>query len=115
VPGLLILILGILAVFGWAQYYPILFVLVLSVVLLIKGFGIDRAAKNLFNWIKEYSPPPLKVQISNFSLVAGALAVVLGAYLGWTNIAPKDLTSLLNNFGRIAGQFIEGATTLIGP
>ncbi len=46
-PGLLILILGILSVFGLIYYYWIAFVFVLSGFMLLKGFGADRAAKRL--------------------------------------------------------------------
>jgi putative membrane protein len=112
-PGLLILILGILSIFGWVQYYLIAFVLVLSVFLLVKGFGIDKAAKDLYRWVKEYSPPPLRVQISNFSLVAGALCIVLGVYLGWTSIPPADIAAWLSNLAGIVGFFISGSATLI--
>ena len=45
-PGLLILILAVMSFFGWVQYYLIFFVLVLSVALLVKGFGIDKSAKD---------------------------------------------------------------------
>jgi putative membrane protein len=112
-PGLLILILGILSIFGWVQYYLIAFVLVLSVFLLVKGFGIDKAAKDFYRWVKEYSPPPLRVQISNFSLVAGALCIVLGVYLGWTSILPADIAAYLSHLAGIVGYFIAGSATLI--
>lgn len=111
-PGLLILILGIFSILGWVQYYLIAFVLVLSAFLVVKGFGIDRAARGLYKWVREYSPPPLRVQISNFSLVAGALCVVLGVYVGWTNIPSTEISNWLDNVPRIIGFFIEGAVTL---
>ena len=112
-PGLLILILGILSIFGWVQYYLIAFALVLSVFLLVKGFGIDRAAKDFYRWVKEYSPPPLRVQISNFSIVAGALCIVLGVYLGGTSIPQAEIADWLTNVPRIVGFFIGGSATLL--
>jgi putative membrane protein len=117
-PGLLILILGILSIYGWVQYYLIAFALVLSVFLLVKGFGVDKAAKDLYKYLREYSPPPLRVQISNFSAIAGALCIVLGAYLGWTNaaleITPQpNIEGWLSILPRISGFFIEGSITLI--
>jgi putative membrane protein len=117
-PGLLILILAVFSIVGFVQYYVIAFVLVLSVVLLVKGFGIDRMAKGFYRWIKEYSPPPLRVQISNFSGIAGALCVVLGVYLGWTTAAPEvslqsDIAGYLSILPRVAGFFITGAIFLI--
>ena len=117
-PGLLILILAIFSIVGFVQYYVIAFVLVLSVFLLVKGFGIDRMAKGFYRWIREYSPPPLRVQISNFSGIAGALCVVLGVYLGWTTAAPEvslqsDIAGYLGILPRVAGFFITGAIFLI--
>jgi putative membrane protein len=117
-PGLLILMLGVFSLFGWVQYYVIAFVLVLSLSLLVKGFGVDKAAKDLFRWMREYSPPPLRVQISTFSAIAGALSVLLGVYLGWTQAAssvtlPQDIGALLYTLPQIAGFFIEGSITLV--
>jgi putative membrane protein len=117
-PGLLILILAVFAIVGLVQYYVIAFVLVLGVFLLVKGFGVDRMAKSAYRWIREYSPPPLRVQISNFSAIAGALCVVLGVYLGWTTAAPEvspqaDIAGYLGILPRVAGFFITGAIYLI--
>ncbi|MEM3899343.1 MAG: DUF373 family protein, partial [Candidatus Bathyarchaeia archaeon] len=69
-PGILLLILGVLAIFGMVHYYLMAFVIVLGAYLFVKGFGADRLAKRLYVWIKEYSPPPLPVQISAFSILA---------------------------------------------
>jgi len=118
VPGLLILILGILSVFGLVQYYVILFVLVLSVVLLVKGFGIDKIAKGFYKWMREYSPPPIRVQISSFSAIAGTLCIVLGVYWGVAGAASEvtpqpDFASYLGILPRLAGVFIGYAITLI--
>lgn len=112
-PGLLILILGILSIFGWVQYYLIAFALVLSVFLVVKGFGVDKAAKSFYRWVKEYSPPPLRVQISNFSLVAGGLCIVLGLYLGGTSVPTAETTNWLTNVPKIVGYFIQGSATLL--
>ena len=117
-PGLLILILAVFAIVGLVQYYVIALVVVLGAFLLIKGFGIDRMAENFYRWLKEYSPPPLRVQISNFSVIAGALCVVLGIYLGWTTAAPEvssqaDIAGYLGILPRVAGYFIAGAIYLI--
>ena len=117
-PGLLILILAVFAIVGLVQYYVIAFVLVLGAFLLIKGFGIDRMAKSAYKWIREYSPPPLRVQISNFSVIAGVLCVVLGVYLGWATAAPEvspqaDTAGYLSILPRVAGYFISGAIYLI--
>lgn len=113
-PGLLFLILGILSIFNLLYYYWIAFIFVLSVFMLVKGFGVDKTVKNLIQWIKEYSPPPLPVQISNYSTVAGVLCIVVGTYLGSTKIPiPTEITGWISDFPRIAGFFIQGSMDLI--
>lgn len=113
-PGLLFLILGILSLFNLLYYYWIAFIFVLSVFMLVKGFGVDKTVKNFIQWIKEYSPPPLPVQISNYSTVAGVLCIVVGTYLGSTKIPiPTDITGWISDFPRIAGFFIQGSMDLI--
>lgn len=117
-PGLLILILGVLAIFGWVQYYLIAFVIVLSVFLVVKGFGVDRAAKGFYKWTKEYTPPPIRVQISYYSTLAGALCMVLAVYLGWTEaaskiVSPSDLAGWLSILPMASGFFIDGSILLI--
>ena len=117
-PGLLILILAVFALVGWVQYYVIAFVFVLSMFLLIKGFGVDRMTKAFYRWVKEYSPPPLRVQISSFSAIAGALVIVLGAYLGAVRAAvevtpQQDIMGYLSILPRVAGFFIGDAATFI--
>jgi len=120
-PGLLFLILGILSIFNLLYYYWIAFVFVISVFMLVKGFGIDRTFKNFYQWLKEYSPPPLRVQISNFSAIAGALCILVSIYLGWTNSAtyletitiPSDVAGWLGILPQLAGYFIGGSMNLI--
>jgi len=113
-PGLLILILGILSVFDLIYYYGIAFVFVLSGFMLLKGFGADRAAKNLYKWFKEYSPPPLPVQISIYSTFAGALCIVVGVYLGITKISiPADVAGWISYLPLIISSFIKGSIDLV--
>ena len=117
-PGLLILILGVLAIFGWVQYYLITFVSVPRVFLVVKGFGGDGAAKGFYKWTKEYTPPPIRVQISNYSTLAGALCMVLAVYLGWTEaaskiVSPSDLAGWLSILPMASGFFIDGSILLI--
>lgn len=117
-PGLLILILVVFAMVGWVQYYVIAFVFVLSVFLLIKGFGVDRMAKGFYKWAREYSAPPVRIQISSFSAIAGALCIVLGVYLGGARAAAEitpqqDVMGYLTILPRLSGFFIGDAITLI--
>jgi putative membrane protein len=112
-PGVLFLILGILSIFNLLYYYWIAFIFVLSVFLVVKGFGVDKAVKNVYKWIDEFSPPPLRVQISTFSAIAGIVCVVLAFYLGWANVAtrlvtPTDTAGWLAAFPQIAGYFLKG-------
>jgi putative membrane protein len=117
-PGLLFLILGVLSIFNMLYYYWIAFIFVLSVFMLIKGFGVDKAAKNLTHWVREYSPPPLQVQISNYSAIAGVLCIGVSIYLGW-NMAvtqpslPTDLADWLSILPQFTGYFIKGAMDLM--
>lgn len=121
VPGILVLIAGILWMFNLLSVFWIVFIFVLSAILVIKGFGADKAAKDFYGWIKEYSPPSLRVQISSFSLVAGALCIILGVYLGWTTAATfvaangplADLAGWLSIFPQVSGCFLKDAMTLI--
>ena len=117
-PGLLILILVVFALIGWVQYYVIAFVFVLSVFLLIKGFGVDRMAKGFYKWAREYSAPPVRIQISSFSAIGGALCIVLGIYLGGARAAAEftpqqDIMGYLTILPRLSGFFIGDAITLI--
>jgi putative membrane protein len=121
VPGILVLIAGILWIFNVLSIFWMVFTFVLSIVLVIKGFGADRAVKNFYKWTKEYSPPPLRVQISNFSLVAGALCITLSAYLGWTAAAayvaigqtPVDFAGWVSILPQLTGYFIKDSMTLM--
>jgi putative membrane protein len=120
-PGLLFLILGILSIFGMVHYYLIAFILVLSAFMLVKGFGVDKAAKKIYGWMKEYSPPPLPVQISSFSAVAGALCIIVSVYLGWASAAtflegiemPPNMAGWLKILPQITGYFVKGSMDLI--
>jgi putative membrane protein len=117
-PGVLFLILGILSIFNLLYYYWIAFIFVVSIFMLLKGFGVDRTAKKVFKWMSEYSPPPLRIQISTFAAIVGAIFVVLGVYSGWTYVGnsvnlPPDLGIWISNLPLVAGYFIRDSVTLI--
>ena len=117
VPGVLILLLGILSYFGFVQYYVLVLGIVLSIILVVKGFGVDKTVRGFYEWAKEYSPPPLRVQISSFSAGAGVLLVVLGVYLGGAKAAVEvtlqpDIAGYLSILPRLTGFFIGDAITL---
>ncbi len=117
-PGLLLLILGILSIFKMLDIFWLVSLFVLGAFMLVKGFGVDKTAKNLYQWIKEYSPPPVRVQISSFAVVAGALCIGVGIFLGWTNVATEivpqpDIAGWLGILPQIIGYFIKDSITLI--
>ncbi|MDH7564647.1 MAG: DUF373 family protein [Candidatus Bathyarchaeota archaeon] len=121
VPGLLTLILGLLYFFDLLSIFWIVFVFVLSGVLLVKGFGVDRMVTGFYRWAKEYSPPPLRVQITTFSAIAGVLCIGVGIYLGWMSTAtftsslvvpPSDIGGWIGLLPQMTGYFIKGVVDL---
>jgi putative membrane protein len=119
IPGLLFFLYGIFFVTGYVNYYLISIVLILGGVLLFKGFGVDREARNLYKWAREYSPPPLPVQISNYSIIAGILCIAVSAYLGASsasaNVIPPtpDFAGWLSVLPKVAAWFIKGFMDLL--
>ena len=123
-PGLLVLIFGIF----WAlsefysvpiYYYGIAIVTIVGSFLLLKGFGVDKAVKNVFTWAREYTPPPLPMQISNYTIIAGILCIAVSVYLGIQNVnaslppPPADLTGWFGLLPGIAASFIKGIMDLM--
>jgi putative membrane protein len=117
IPGLLFLLWGILTLAGAASGYALALAIIVGGFLLFKGIGVDRAAKDFYKWAKEYSPPPIPVQISNYAAIAGILCVIVSIYLGATNVLtltlPTDLAGWLAALPTIAGFFIKGLSDLM--
>ncbi len=120
IPGLLLVLYGIFYIIpGAVNYYLISIVVILGGVLLFKGFGVDREARNLYRWAREYSPPPLPVQISNYSIIAGVLCIAVSVYLGAssanTNVTLEtpDFAGWINALPDLAGFFIKGFMDLM--
>lgn len=117
-PGLLLLILGILAIFDVVNYYMMAIVIILGGFMLIKGFGVDKAVRGLYTWAREYSPPALPVQISNYAIIAGILCIFVSIYLGGqsaiNNISPPaDLAGWISALPRLSAFFIKGLMDLL--
>jgi len=121
-PGILLIVLGILTLLQWLAYAGIAFLIVLGVFLFVKGFGLDKAAGNFYKWAREYSPPPYPVQIAGFSAVAGILLILVGCYLGGTTVAnatpkiepsPTTPGEWLTHLPMLSGWFISGSVALI--
>jgi putative membrane protein len=124
-PGLLVLIFGVLWAInnfvypGAIYYYGIAIVIVIGGFLLIKGFGVDKSAKDAYTWIKEYSPPPMPMQISNYTVLAGILCVVVSVYLGIATVTintvpyPTAFAGWLAITPKIVTFFIKGIEDLL--
>ena len=123
-PGILVLIFGIfwginLFYPGTIYYYGIAFVLVLGGYLLMKGFGVDRSAKDFYKYVKDYQPPSPPIQMSNYTIVAGILCVAVSVYLGVANIYtnvqpfPTVLSGWLSITPKIITFFIKGVEDLL--
>ena len=123
-PGILVLIFGIfwginLFYPNTIYYYGIAFVLVLGGFLLLKGFGVDKATKDAYKWVRDYSPPPLPMQISNYAVIAGILCIAVSVYLGIASVSinaapfPSDFGGWLAISPKIASFFIKGVQDLL--
>jgi len=124
-PGLLVLIFGILWAInnfvypGAIDYFGIAIVIVIGGFLLIKGFGVDKSAKDAYKWIKEYTPPPLPMQISNYTIFAGILCIAVSVYLGVQNVNinaapfPNTFAGWVAIAPKIITFFIEGMEDLV--
>ena len=122
-PGVLILIWAILAVFQQSVfYYAVAIVLVAGGAMIIKGFGVDKSAKSFYKWAKEYSPPALPVQIGNYTTIAGILCVAISVYSGYSSassalgkmaVIPVDTAGWLSAFPTLSGFFLKGALDLV--
>jgi putative membrane protein len=113
-PGLLFIVLGILAIFDYLAYAVQALAVILGAFLFIRGFRLDKAAQNFIKWIKEYSPPPFTVQIAGFSAIAGILLILVGGYLGGTAVA--NIVTAGDPFAqvpRLIGEFLYDSTYLI--
>jgi len=82
-PGLLLIVVGVLSILNWAGYSWIAFLIVLGSYLVVKGFMLDKAASNFYMWVREYSPPPFPSLLTGFAAVAGFLLVGIGLYQGF--------------------------------
>jgi len=123
-PGILVLIFGILwginfFIEGAIFWYGIAILIVVGGFLLLKGFGVDRATKDVYKWLRDYQPPPLPIQISNYTVIAGILCVAVSVYLGIANVNnsaapfPSDFVGWLGATPKIATFFILGVEDLL--
>jgi putative membrane protein len=120
-PGLLLIVLGILTILNMASYSWIAFLVVLGSYLAVKGFMLDKAVRHLYVWIREFSPPPFPISIANFAAVAGFLLMAVGSYQGFYQASafvsgvqppPAYLNEWIAIFPQIIGNFLSQAAFL---
>jgi hypothetical protein len=107
---------------GVINYFWMFFLIFLGGAFVIKGFMLDKAARTVYVWIREYSPPPFPVQIASFAAVAGSLLVVLGIYQGGFQASnflasnpnpPRLPQEWLGILPKLLGQFLSQSIALI--
>ncbi len=125
IPGVLFVLWVICVVEGWTGFYYIAILAVLGAVFLVKGFGVDKLAKDFYKWAKEYQPPALPVQIGNYATIAGILCVAISVYSGYVNTTayinalgrigplPVDAGGWIGILPALSGYYIKGAIDLI--
>ena len=115
-PGLLLITLGLLSFIPHGLDYAIPALgVVIGGFLVWRGFGVNKTVYGFVKWTKEYSPPPVTVQIAGFSALAGVLVIIVGGYLGGTAVATvasvqPDPFAIVP---RLVGEFINESTYLI--
>jgi len=121
-PGVLLIVLGFLYMLNWIGYSWIAFLMVLGGFLVVKGFMLDKAARNFYIWVREYSPPPFPVLIAGFAAMAGLLLIALGLYQGSfqasnfissLNPAPTVPSEWLGVLPRVLGEFLTQSIVLM--
>lgn len=121
-PGLLLIVLGILSILNWAGYSWIALLIVLGSYLIVKGFMLDKAAHHFYVWVREYSPPPFTVLIAGFAAVAGFLLMAVGIYQGFyqasayvSNVQPPIIypNQWIAALPLILGHFLSQSAFLI--
>ena len=116
-PGFFVLIFAIFWIGGIndmvnTSYYGVAIAICIGAFLLFKGFGVDRIAKNSYKWIREYSPPPIHAQISNYTIIVGILCLIISVYLGIQNVS-DNLEPNAQNFAGWLSLLPEGIALFI--
>lgn len=114
IPGFLLIVLVVLSFYNLLALTWLVFLVILGGALLIKGFGIDKAARSTVKWVRDYEPPPVPVQISSFATIAGLLSIAIGVYLGISEVSIGLVTfPTLDELPSLLGEFIQYAAVLI--
>ena len=118
VPGLMLVILGVLTVFGQLQNAGTVLSFVMGLVLLIKGFGLDERLA-----LARLKLPPIERQLWLATISVGVIVSLVGVSQGLVNIwtivegpAPppwQDYTWWLERSSKIVAGFILGSVNYI--
>ena len=121
-PGLLLVLAAVLSTQHLLEFFGIALVLVVGIIFLVKGFGVDKQVRILYVWIREFSPPPFHVQIASFTAAAGFLSIGIGLFQGFDKMSTGITANALNIYDlgvfvaslpRLIGWFIQGAVLLV--
>ncbi len=114
-PGVLILVFGVLWWFGYLDVAIQATIIILGAFLCVRGFRLDKEVLNGYKWIREYSPPPFTVQIGNFSAIAGIVLILVGGYLGGTAVATasNEMAEPFARLPELIGNFLYGSTLIM--
>ena len=114
IPGVLLIVLVVLSFYNLLALTWLVLLAILGGVLLIKGFGVDKAVKSAVKWVRDYEPPPVPVQIASFATAAGLLSIAIGVYLGISEVSTGLVTfPTLGEMPSLLGEFIQYAAVLI--
>jgi len=118
VPGLMLVILGVLTVFGQLQNAGIVLAFVMGLVLLVKGFGLDERLA-----LARLKLPPIERQLLLATISVGIIVSLVGISQGIVNIwtivegpapAPwQDYNWWLERSSKIIAGFILGSINYI--
>ncbi len=118
VPGLMLVILGVLTVFGQLQNAGIVLAFVMGLVLLVKGFGLDERLA-----LARLRLPPIERQLLLATAFVGVMVSLVGISQGLVNIwtvvegpapAPwQDYSWWLERSSKIIAGFILGSINYI--
>ncbi len=104
VPGLILLLLAVLQVIGYAQYTLLGALIVIGSAFVIRGFSIDRLV------IKWWEASPIIFFTGFISLIACSVAVYEGVSRVFSELHVNP--ALISNIPRMAGYFLAQATDI---
>ncbi len=118
VPGIMLVILGVLTIFGQLQNAGMAFIIVMGLVLLVKGFGWDR--KLAMVRLKLPSPRrQLTLAFQGVGIILSIVGCIRGVYSAWQQVPPnsppwwQNFSYWLNQTPNLLGNFLLKGVDLI--